>query len=171
MRYAAAPSCFFAEFRSMRIPAALVLAVAAPLLGAAAPAPHAPAAKPDDGRYTVLPATDGGFVRLDRVNGTMSLCKVAGGDLDCRISADQRSAMQAEIDRLAKENDRLKARLTALGEQPGDRGIASLAQGELTRIRVVFEDLVRRLVTAAHALIPRQGEASPSGAKDAAPPS
>jgi hypothetical protein len=48
------------------------------------------------------------IIRLDRRTGTISTCTERNGSLDCRASADERAALQDEIDRLAAEVDRLK---------------------------------------------------------------
>lgn len=79
------------------------------------PAPPAPAAKPpaapitaENGRFTMTPAADG-FLRLDTRSGGVSLCTVSGGAAQCRSSADERAALEAEIARLSDENAKLKA--------------------------------------------------------------
>jgi hypothetical protein len=56
----------------------------------------------------MTPVADG-FLRLDTRTGQVSLCTVSGGQPQCRAGADERAAFEAEIDRLAKENARLKA--------------------------------------------------------------
>lgn len=153
----------------MRSAAALVLSL--PFLVAAAPGPGQPQEKTplDGGHYSMLPAPDGGFVRLDGTTGAMSLCKIVKGDLDCRLGADERAAMQAEIDRLAGINDRLTARLAALGEDPSDPGIGTLARRELERLDRLFTDFVRRLVITVHALIPHP-QTLPDSSAPAGPP-
>ncbi len=61
-----------------------------------------------NGRYTMTPVA-GGFLRLDTRSGQVSLCMVAAGQAQCRSSADERAALEAEIGRLAEENAALKA--------------------------------------------------------------
>lgn len=86
----------------------------------AALAQTAPANEPErDGRYTMTPAPDGGFLRLDTRSGAVSHCRQANGGVQCRSAADERAALQAEIDRLAKENDDLRSKLAQT--TPGDR--------------------------------------------------
>jgi hypothetical protein len=86
----------------MRGPAlALVLFV---LPGAAA----AQAPTTTDGRFQLERRGDL-IVRLDRETGAISTCEEQNGELDCRASADERAALQSEIDRLAAEVDRLQA--------------------------------------------------------------
>ncbi len=98
--------------------APLLLAIACGFAAQAEPAkPQVPAAAPQNpaapaeaanGRYTMTPVADG-FLRLDTRTGQVSLCTVAGGQAQCRSSADERAALEAEIGRLAKENADLKA--------------------------------------------------------------
>jgi hypothetical protein len=68
-----------------------------------------PAAAGDtaNGRYAMTPVADG-FLRLDTRSGQVSLCTIQKDQAQCRASADERAALQAEIDRLAKENAALK---------------------------------------------------------------
>lgn len=86
----------------------------APVSAAPAAAPPgaavAPADAPDaaNGRFAMTPVADG-FLRLDTRTGQVSLCTLASGQVQCRASADERAALEAEIDRLARENTRLKA--------------------------------------------------------------
>lgn len=97
--------------------AASVLAGASAL---AQPAPTAPAAPADrDGRFSMMPAPDGSFLRLDTRTGMASHCRLVDGSLQCRSGADERAALQSEIDRLAKENEELKGKVAQA--TPGDR--------------------------------------------------
>jgi hypothetical protein len=75
----------------------------APVSGVAADASDAA-----NGRFAMTPVPDG-FLRLDTRTGQVSLCTLASGQVQCRASADERAALEAEIDRLAQENTRLKA--------------------------------------------------------------
>ena len=73
-----------------------------PLLGSAS------AAEPD--RYR-LEKTPNGYVRMDTRTGEMSICEEKWGELVCKMAADERTAVQDEIERLQTElkalNDRL----------------------------------------------------------------
>jgi len=60
------------------------------------------------GRYTLTPSANG-YIRLDTQTGQVSECTGTPGALICKSSADERAAMQAEIDRLQKQVDELKA--------------------------------------------------------------
>ena len=55
----------------------------------------------------MTPVADG-FLRLDTQSGQVSLCTITAGQAQCRASADERAALEAEIDRLAKENAALR---------------------------------------------------------------
>ena len=69
---------------------------------------QAPAAGAENGRFSMTPVANG-FLRLDTRTGQTSLCTVNGAEAQCRAGADERAALEAEIDRLAKENTALKA--------------------------------------------------------------
>ena len=104
-------------------PILLPLTAAAVLSAATAfaqTAPQAPAPTPErDGRYSMTPVPDGGFLRLDTRTGAVSHCRIVDGGVQCRSSADERAALQTEIDRLAAENEGLKQKLAQAS--PGDR--------------------------------------------------
>lgn len=61
----------------------------------------------ENGRYTMTPAP-GGFLRLDTRTGATSLCQVENGAARCATAAEDRTSLQAEVDRLARENEKLK---------------------------------------------------------------
>lgn len=94
------------------------------------------------------------IIRLDRRTGTISTCTERNGSLDCRASADERAALQEEIDRLAAEVDRLK----------GGTGNADTSDGKSVTLKLPSEqeingalDFLRewgqRAVDAVRALI------------------
>jgi hypothetical protein len=88
-----------------------ILSVAVCLACLASPA-LAETATPDpavseNGRYSMTPAP-GGFLRLDTRNGAVSLCKVENGAARCAAAIEERTALQDEIDRLARQNEALK---------------------------------------------------------------
>lgn len=99
-------------------------AVAAALVGAVATAAHA--ASTD--RFTMSPV-DGGFVRLDKETGAMSLCtKQRDGDRQdgwsCTPMDDNQRDLRDEIDRLKAENAELKDEIRRLEDTfiMGERG-------------------------------------------------
>ncbi|MGF9565543.1 hypothetical protein [Neorhizobium sp. JUb45] len=59
-----------------------------------------------------LEKTESGFVRLDTETGALTLCRDEGGQLTCRMAADERAAYEKELDLLEK-------RVTALEKQGG----------------------------------------------------
>jgi hypothetical protein len=71
----------------------------------------------DDERYELL-QTDRGIIRLDRRTGEMAICQPAGESLTCRLAAQDRDALVAEIDRLTKRTADLEAQLKARGVTP-----------------------------------------------------
>ena len=60
----------------------------------------ASAAEPD--RYR-LEKTPNGYVRMDTRTGEMSICQEKWGELVCRMAADERTAVQDEMERLQTE--------------------------------------------------------------------
>ena len=79
--------------------ATLFAATASVALAAETPAP---------GRYTLTPSA-GGYVRLDTQTGQVSECTGVATNLVCKSTADERAAMQTEIDRLQAKVDALEA--------------------------------------------------------------
>jgi uncharacterized protein (UPF0335 family) len=79
--------------------------IAAALLAASA---VALAAGEDPGRYTMTPV-EGGFARLDRETGAMSICTGKEGDWTCKPIAEMQKEMQDRIQKLENENRTLKA--------------------------------------------------------------
>ena len=82
------------------------------------PAP-AESSESANGRFAMTPVADG-FLRLDTRTGQVSLCTLNAGQAQCRASADERAALEAEIDRLAKENAGLKAQNPQAPKQAQD---------------------------------------------------
>ncbi|MGJ0507836.1 MAG: hypothetical protein ACR652_12085 [Methylocystis sp.] len=79
------------------------------LTGPAAVADETPTiVAPEADRFSLQP-TEGGFLRLDRQTGAVSFCTAKDGVSVCRVGADERAALQDEIERLRGENARLKA--------------------------------------------------------------
>lgn len=68
----------------------------------------------ENGRYALSPVTDG-VVRLDTRTGAVSTCMDKGSGWACYVVPDERAAFDAEIGRLQKENELLKAELAQSG--------------------------------------------------------
>jgi hypothetical protein len=110
-----------------------------------------------DDRFQIEKSGDA-YIRLDRQTGTMSTCTLSGTNLDCRASADERAALQAEIDRLATEVDRLKAQTpeaTAGASVSKDGKQLTLklpSEAEIRDVVAFFENMVQRMVNAVKEL-------------------
>lgn len=90
--------------RPMPMPTTLLLMIAA---GFAAPA----LAEDTDVARFALEKTDGGFVRLDRKTGALTLCQEKDGTLTCRMAADERAAYEEDLARLEKRVEALEKSL------------------------------------------------------------
>ena len=71
----------------------------------------ASAAEPD--RYR-LEKTPNGYVRMDTRTGEMSICQEKWGELVCRMAADERTAVQDEMERLQTELKALNDQVAAV---------------------------------------------------------
>jgi hypothetical protein len=71
----------------------------------------ASAAEPD--RYR-LEKTPTGYVRMDTATGEMSVCQEKWGELVCKMAADERTAVQDEIERLQGDIKALQDRLATV---------------------------------------------------------
>jgi hypothetical protein len=101
-----------------------------------------PALAQNSGRFTFQPM-EGGLLRLDTETGQVSHCTRAGDSFACRSVADDRAAMQDEIDRLRRENDQLRQ---AAGN-PGVTGKIPLpSEEEIDKAMGMFEKLMRRMM-------------------------
>lgn len=88
----------------------------------------APAQETD--RYSLEKSRDG-FVRLDRRTGEVSTCQDRSGQLVCRVAADERTALQDEMDRLRSTLTDIERRLVAL-EGAGGSELPSEGEFEKT---------------------------------------
>lgn len=116
----------------------------------------APAAAQEAARFTLHP-TENGFVRLDGETGAVSECVREAGGLRCRSTPDERAALQAEIDRLAQENARLRSGLVT---DEGD-GEALPDDAEFERALDLMERFMRRFGAIAGDLERESGGAGP----------
>ncbi|MDB5569186.1 MAG: hypothetical protein JWN93_369 [Hyphomicrobiales bacterium] len=129
---------------------AAALAVASAGLAAAqtglAPAGD-PATLPRDGRYTMTPTPDG-FLRLDTRSGAVSICRTGESGVQCRAAADDRAALDSEIDRLTKENAELRRKLAAATDQaPSARLRNALpSDEEVNKAMGWMEQFMRRMM-------------------------
>ena len=63
---------------------------------------------------------EGGFLRMDSHTGAVSMCQRIGGKWACEAVADDRRALEAEIERLGAENRTLGGTVRRLEEQLGE---------------------------------------------------
>ncbi len=91
-----------------------------------------------DGRY-VMQRADDGFVRLDTQTGEMSLCRQQDEQFVCRMSADDRRALEAEIGLLEDRIARLEAEIA-------DRGDGLPSEDEIDRTMGIMENMMRRFL-------------------------
>ncbi len=61
-----------------------------------------------------LEKTPGGYVRMDTQTGEMSMCEDKAGELVCRLAADERRAMETEVERLQAEIEDIRGRLDSV---------------------------------------------------------
>lgn len=127
----------------MRATALSVFAIVA-LAPAAAQSPSRAAPEQRDGRYSMTPTAEG-FLRLDTRTGAVSLCRATPSGAECRAGADERDALQAEIDRLSKENEDLRRKMASAA--PGDRLRNALpTDEEMNKALGWMEQLMRRMM-------------------------
>lgn len=109
--------------------AALTIVIALPALAQA------------PGRYSFQPM-DGGLMRLDTETGQVSHCTKTGESYACRSVADDRAALQEEIDRLRRENEELRA-----GKGPSVTGKLQLpSEEDIDKAMGLFEKMMRRVL-------------------------
>ncbi len=93
-------------------------------------------------RFTFQPV-DGGLMRLDGETGHVSFCTKSGDGYACRSVADDRAAMQEEIDRLKRENERLR-QADAKAQAGGAFKLPS--EEEIDKALGAFERMMRRMM-------------------------
>lgn len=91
-----------------------------------------------EGRY-VMQRSDDGFVRLDTETGEMSLCRKQDEQFVCRMSADDRRALEAEI-------SLLEERIAKLEADGPDRRDGLPSEDEIDRTMGIMENMMRRFL-------------------------
>lgn len=106
-----------------------------------------PGVETQNGRYAMTPAPNG-FLRLDTRSGAVSLCTLKNNQVTCAVSADERGALDAEIDRLVKENSELRRKLAAATDQaPAARLRNALpTEQEMNKALSFAEQFMRRMM-------------------------
>jgi hypothetical protein len=105
-----------------RLPLTMALAMALSLSGLAL---LSGALRAETGRYTMTPTPDG-VLKLDTRTGAVSLCKRSQGAWSCASVDNNESELLARIERLERENERLRARLREARKRP----LPPLAEGK-----------------------------------------
>lgn len=104
----------------------------------------APAASADEatetGRYTMSP-TSNGFLRLDTRTGAVSLCVVRETGAECRAAADDRAALEEEIDRLQKRIAEFERK-----PNPGSPLAGLPSREDMSKALDYAEDFMRRMM-------------------------
>jgi hypothetical protein len=104
----------------------------------------------DNSRFS-LSRTEDGYLRLDGATGQVSICTRRQSHWLCEIVPDERTALEAEMARLQRDNAALKNELLArhvpLPPAPAaDAPPRAPDNQELARIKGVIETVWRRLV-------------------------
>ena len=113
---------------------AILACLASPALAEGA---AADSAATENGRYSMTP-TSGGFLRLDTRSGAVSLCKVENGAARCAAAIEERTALQDEIDRLARQNEALKGGAASASKLP--------SREDFSRAMDFAEQFMRRMM-------------------------
>lgn len=108
-------------------------------------ATHSASAQETSSRY-VLKSIEEGFIRLDTKTGAISTCRGERGNMICRTTADDRAVLQEEIERLQKENDALRAKLTkaAADKKTGKNTLGLPNKDDIDRVMTYFEGWMKR---------------------------
>jgi hypothetical protein len=75
----------------------------------------APDGEERNGRFVMTPV-EGGFLRMDTQTGAVSMCQRTSGKWACEAVADDRRAMERELERLEAENRELSSTIRRLEE-------------------------------------------------------
>jgi seryl-tRNA synthetase len=134
-----------------------ILALA--LLPAAAQAQTATDSSLSDNRFEIERQGDS-IIRLDTKTGAISTCTESGSTLDCKMSADERAALEAEIDRLATEVEALKTRTasaqapsTGLSDDGKELTLKLPTEAEVKEALTFLENMFNRAVSAVRDLV------------------
>ncbi|MCZ0734872.1 hypothetical protein [Phreatobacter sp. AB_2022a] len=112
-------------------------------------APSAPSAprEADNSRFTLRETPDG-WLRMDGKTGQMTFCSRQNATVTCRLAADDRAELQAEIDRLKAENDTLRRGGATAQNRPGgsDQNLNLPSDQEVDRALSLAERIIRRFM-------------------------
>ncbi len=136
----------------MRVSLLFFVAVLSLVSAAVAQSPEPPPG--EAGRYSMAPA-EGGFLRLDKQTGAVSFCTVDGGLSVCRASAEEKAALEAEVQRLSRENAELRAKLSG---DPTARQKGLPSEEEFERTLSFTERFLRRMMKLFREEAPPPGD-------------
>lgn len=122
---------------------------------ATAAAQDAPGSAPGAGERYEMRETDGGYMRLDRRTGTVSVCRRTNGGWTCTLAPDERKALESEI-------ARLQARVAEL-EKAAPQARRSFHLPEKRELRRAFDYLGRLMRDFVEALAMIRGRLERSG--------
>ena len=123
-----------------RVPVLLISVVALAVLVGAAPETEERA-----GRFVMTPV-EGGFLRMDSHSGAVSMCQRTNGKWACEAVADDRRALDKQLERLGAENRELSGTVRRLEEMlalPDAEGKNRRAEKE-PRLQLPSEEEVDR---------------------------
>lgn len=80
-----------------------------------------------------LEKTETGYVRMDTSTGEMSICEERGGQLVCKVAAEEHTAFQDEVDRLQTKLDGLEG-ARRQSRETGDPRSAAAFGGRIRQI-------------------------------------
>jgi tetrahydromethanopterin S-methyltransferase subunit B len=95
-----------------------------------------------EGRF-IMERTEDGIVRLDTFTGELSACSAAEGQMVCRMAADERRALEEQIDLLEERIAAMEKAITEAPTKPGD-GLPS--NEEIDRTFGMMEQMMRRFL-------------------------
>jgi len=114
------------------------------------------------GRYSMIPGPEGdGALRLDTQTGAVTLCNRGQAGWMCRSVADDRLALQSEIERLLRENRALRSEIESLKERPDSTlerqppPAAAPGPDNNPQLRLPNEQDVKRLVAFVERMVRR----------------
>jgi hypothetical protein len=102
----------------------------------------ASAQDPAPGRYS-MQKSETGIARLDTQTGEVSLCQERNGELVCRMAADERSALELEIDLLTKRVETLEKAVKS-GDSVAKRDLPT--DEEIDRTMGIMERMMRKFM-------------------------
>ncbi|MGE7370662.1 hypothetical protein ACQKKX_16595 [Neorhizobium sp. NPDC001467] len=103
-----------------------------------------------------LEKTESGFVRLDTQSGALTLCRDEGGQLACRMAADERAAYEKELELLEKRVTALESRQSTAAAKPG-----LPSEDEIETTLSIMERFMRRFFGLVEEFRQEERQASP----------